>query len=106
MRGRCPIAGPERGSGVRGGLPAYPILVTPLNAESVCGDHWRHIRDWAREHGVPIFQLRNRPCIRATELLAAIEQYGAPQLDEPEAPTGATELEKTRRQFRRRKRKS
>ena len=76
------------------GVGAMPVLVTPLNCEIVVGDTWRHLNEWARDHGVCVYRLGNRPGIVTTELLSAIRKHGAPQPEELEAPTGATEAEK------------
>ena len=86
-------------------VPVFPLLVTPLNVDAVCGDNWRHIVEWARGNGVTIYQLGKRPVIKTTDLLAAIEQYGAPHQQEVEAPTGATEAELIRRSLGKRRRR-
>jgi len=87
-------------------MPVFPVLVTPLNAEAALGDNWRHIRDWALSHGVVVHQLGNRPAIVTTELLAAIQEHGAPGSDEPAVSTAETEAEKIRRQLGLRRRTS
>lgn len=96
----------KRSSGFADKVPAFPVLVSPLNVEAALGDNWRHVSEWARQHGVPQFRIGNRPCFQTTDLLAAIQQHGAPHPEEVEAPTGATEAEKIRRQLGRRKRSS
>lgn len=92
---------PDRGYAVTptvaDAVPVSPVLVTPLNCEAVLGDHWRHVSEWARGHGVTIHRLGARPAIVVTELLAAIQRNGEAPAGDAEAPTGITEAEHIRR---------
>lgn len=78
-------------------MPVFPLLITRLNCLAVCGDHWRHISEWALAHGVRIHQLGRRPVIIATELLAAIQREGEAASAEQAVPTGITGAERIRR---------
>jgi hypothetical protein len=51
-----------------------PILIGPANAEAVTGTPWRHVRDHARELGVPLLKAGRKYVVRADAYVAALER--------------------------------
>lgn len=64
-----------------------PVLLGPGNCVAATGLSWRHLRDNAPALGVPLLRVGRKQCVRADQLLAALDR--AAQATSAASPTYA-----------------
>ncbi|HVY26939.1 MAG TPA: hypothetical protein VHB79_10315 [Polyangiaceae bacterium] len=77
------------------------LLLGPRNCEAVCGLPWRHVRDNARQLGVPVLLVGRKAAVPAAKFLEALERQQNTAQANTDAPVTVDPAEQVRALLRR-----